>query len=257
MSAAIEKVTLNCPKHGDYLGKTDRVNLWGRGFDITTMCPVCEKEQKTKEEREEVERIKYSEIQAMRNMNIDELFYESGFDNFKAYNAELREHLETCKTFAENPKGKLVMVGENGNGKNHLAISILKKVGGVIYTAYEIGMMLRDCYNGNGNETDTFDHLCSVPLLVIDEVEKLKDSEAKKNWMSQVVGKRYNRMLPIVLIANGHVQSDCREKEKPCPKCLEYHLENDILSRIIEDGKILKFNSEDYRYKKRENSEGL
>jgi DNA replication protein DnaC len=247
VNETIEKVTLNCPKHGDYLGETSKLYVGKNGFDINTMCPACEREYKAREEREVAERKKYFKIQAMRDMNIDELFYESSFENFKAYNAELREHLETCKTFAENPKGKLVMIGKNGNGKNHLAISVLKKTGGVIYTAYEIGMMLRDCYNGLRSEQEFFEHLYSVPLLVIDEAEKIKDSEAKRNWMSQVIGKRYHRRMPIIFIANGHVQSDCKEPEKPCPKCLEYHLENDILSRIIEDGKIMKFNSEDYR----------
>jgi DNA replication protein DnaC len=251
VNEVIEKMTLNCPKHGDYLGETSKVNVCGYSLDINTPCPLCEKEFMVREQKMATEQEEYSRIQAMRDMNIDELFYESSFDDFNAYNAELQRHLETCRAFAENPKGNLFMVGTNGNGKNHLAISILKKLGGVIYTAYEIGYMLRDCYNGLASEQDFFESLYSMPLLVIDEVEKIKDSEAKKNWMSQIIGKRYARMMPIIFIANGHTMSDCREQEKPCPHCIEYHLENDILSRIIEGGKIMKFNSEDYRYKKR------
>jgi DNA replication protein DnaC len=141
------------------------------------------------------------------------------------------------------------MLGENGNGKTHLAIGILKQLGGVIYTAYEIGVRLRQSYNGETKEWEVFDELCSVPLLVIDEVEKIKDSESKQNWVSFVVGKRYDRMLPIIFIGNCHTQKDCKEIQQPCKRCLEYHLENDVLSRIIEDGVILKFNSDDYRRK--------
>jgi DNA replication protein DnaC len=83
--------------------------------------------------------------------------------------------------------------------------------------------------------------------LVIDEVEKIKDSEAKQNWMSYVIGERYDRTLPVIMIANCHTKKNCTAREKPCPKCLEYHLENDVLSRIIEDGIVLNFSSRDYR----------
>jgi DNA replication protein DnaC len=72
----------------------------------------------------EAERIKQEEqarknrrIARFRSMNIDELFWETGFDNFNAYNNELRGHLETCREFAKKPDGKLVMPGEHGNGK--------------------------------------------------------------------------------------------------------------------------------------------
>jgi len=80
-------------------------------------------------------------------MNIDEKYYDSTFDNFRAYNDELSRHLETCRSFAENPDGKLVMIGKNGNGKTHLAVSVLKKLGGVIYTAADIAINIRSTYN--------------------------------------------------------------------------------------------------------------
>jgi DNA replication protein DnaC len=88
--------------------------------------------------------------------------------------------------------------------------------------------------------------------LVIDELDKAKESEAKNNWMSHIIGKRYNNMLPLILIGNGHLQDDCKSSQKPCPKCLEYHLENDVISRIFEDGVLLKFTGEDYRERMRE-----
>ena len=144
------------------------------------------------------------------------------------------------------------MLGENGNGKTHLAVSILKELGGVMYLAYEVGILLRQSYGGDTKEWEVFNELCTVPLLVIDEVEKIKDSESKQNWLSYVVNKRYNRMLPVIFIANCHTRSNCREPNKPCPKCLEYHLENDVLSRIIEDGIIMNFTSADYREKIRD-----
>jgi DNA replication protein DnaC len=192
---------LECPKHGKYTGEVITFHLFGNGGqEVNTECPICQKEREVEQARNK------RRIAHFRSMNIDERFWESNFDNFDAYNNELRGHLETCRKFAKKPDGKLVMLGENGNGKTHLAISVLKELGGRIYTAYEIGLMLRQSYGGGTNEWEIFNELCTIPLLVIDEVEKIKDSESKQQWVSHVVGKRYNRMLPVIFIANCHTQ---------------------------------------------------
>ena len=252
-------VTLQCPKHGEYTGEPLIIDLPGRQLKaMDPPCPECQKEIEAEELRQKEIQEKQRKIQRWRSMNIDEKYYESTFDNFDAYNEELLKHLETCRTFAEKPDGKLVMLGKHGNGKTHLAIGVLKKLGGVIYTATDIAINIRDSYNGGEiSEKMIFDELCTVPLLVIDEIEKIKESDWKNNWMSHIVGKRYNRLLPIIFIANCHTQKDCTEKKKPCPYCLEYHLESDVISRIVEDGIVMKFNSDDYRKKIRETRSSL
>jgi DNA replication protein DnaC len=249
--------TLTCDKHGDYEGKTEKVKIGPTYMTFETKCPVCEMEDKEREAVAMAREERQRKVRKLKAMNIDERYYETTFDNFHAYNDELRLHLKTCHRFADHPDGKLVMLGKNGTGKTHLAISVLKLLGGVIYTAYEIGVNLRESYNGGGiKEHEVLDELCSVPLLVIDEIEKLKDSEAKQNWMSHVIGKRYNRMLPIIIIANCHLANDCAEGKRPCPGCLEHHLESDVISRITEDGIIMNFNSDDYREKIKEDRLG-
>ena len=254
------QVDCGCGKHGKYTGIAETFIIMGTKREYMPYCPQCKIEDEVewqkhlsliKKNQEEKEKQEY--LKKLQSMNIGKLFYESTFDNFDAYNDELREHLETCRKFTENPDGKLIMLGEHGNGKTHLAISILKTLGGVIYTALEIAINLRSSFNnGERSEAEIFDELCTANLLVIDEVEKIKESEWKNYWMSHVVGKRYNNMLPTIFISNCHVQNDCTVPDPPCPKCLEFHLENDVLSRIIEDGIIMKFNSADYREKKRE-----
>ena len=245
-------ITHQCKKHGEFSGKIYSLNFLGAERKLNPVCPECKKEAARKEQMKQETQNKCYEIQRFKGMNIEPRFYEVTLDNFDAYNPELQKNLEACRAFLENPYGKIIMLGENGNGKTHLAIGILKKLGGVIYTAYEIGLKLRQSYNGETKEWEVFDELCTAPLLVIDEVEKIKDSESKQNWISFVVGKRYDRMLPIVFIGNCHTIKDCKESSSPCKHCLEYHLENDVLSRIIEDGVILKFGSDDYRKKIRE-----
>jgi DNA replication protein DnaC len=245
---------IECPKHGTYRGKPFKGFGPKRHGDSVSYpeCPKCVEERKEKEREQAMVEEKERQIQRWDSMNIGKKFWSESLETFNAYTPELAEHHKTAKEFAENPIGKLVMLGEHGTGKTHLAASILKVVGGVMYRAYEVGMLLRQTYNGTSNEYEFLTELCKTPLLVIDELEKIKDSEAKQHWLSYVVGKRYDNMLPIIFIANCHTQEDCQAEKKPCPKCIEYHLENDVLSRIIEDGKTMKFTGEDYREKIRE-----
>jgi DNA replication protein DnaC len=249
----LPEAEFDCPKHGKYRGIPTKIfSFFGKDEYITTPeCPECKREtylrEREKAELEERKRL----INNYKRMNIGEKFWNESFETFDDYTAELKEYLATARKFAEKPEGKIVMLGEHGNGKNHLAVSILKKTGGLVYRAYEIGLLLRQTINGTTTEYEVLTRLCETPLLIIDEIEKLKDSEAKNHWLSYVVGKRYDDMLPIIFISNCHTQNDCKEEERPCPKCIEYHLENDILSRIIEDGIIMKFTGEDYRYRKR------
>ena len=239
------KVQLECPEHGSYEGIA--CSFMGQA-ELMPRCPWCEAEESAAREPIQFPGSQNSLELKWRDMNIGAKFYESSFGNFDAYNDELKRHLDACRKFAANPKGKLVLIGEHGNGKTHLAVSILKETGGAIFKSFEIGLMLRASYNGGDfTEWEIFSRLCTEPLLVIDEIEKTKDSEAKQNWLSYVVGKRYDACLPIVFIGNCHFKSDCAESRKPCPRCLESCLENDILSRIIEDGAIMKFASGDYR----------
>jgi DNA replication protein DnaC len=246
--AKTRTLTLECPEHGSYTGEAITFRLFGeKSIEVKPSCPMCQKKLAAKKEKQEKIALKDREQARWKAMNIEQRYWPSSFDTFHAYNDELRQYLSICRTFAQNPRGKLVMLGENGNGKTHLAVSILKVLGGVIYTAYEIGIKLRRSYGGDTKEWEVFEELCTTPLLVIDEVEKIKDSESNHHWLSHVVGKRYDRMLPLLFIANCHTQRDCRAEQKPCPRCLEYHLENNVLSRIIEDGIIMKFNNQDYR----------
>jgi DNA replication protein DnaC len=252
LPVALSESDFTCPAHGAYRG----VPMLCRSFDgrekiIAPDCPECFAEAEGKRRKEDAEMKAREKITRFKKMNIGKKFWDEDFSTFDAYTPELRSHLRSCRDFAANPDGKLVMIGENGNGKTHLAASILKETGGVMYTAYEINVNLRAAYNGYGSEREILAELCETPLLVIDEAEKVKDSQNKSYWMSHVINKRYNNLIPIIIIANCHTQAECKEKEKPCPKCLEYHLENDVISRIVEDGIMLNFSGDDYRYKKR------
>jgi len=248
----------DCPTHGKFRGTP--VKIAGKVF--FPLCPICEKEETEKIERENKEaeeqrRAAVEEEQRvarenyLTEMNIGKKFWYESFDTFDAYTPDLKRYLEICKTYAQNHEGRmLVMLGKNGNGKNHLAASILKKIGGCIYSVFEIELLLKECYSGKTGEPELYRRLCNIPMLVINEIGKHKSGEWETNFLSYIINKRYENLMPTVLISNAHLENDC--PDKGCSKCLQNFLGNDVLSRIVEDGEIMIFNEKDYRYIKRE-----
>jgi len=160
-----------------------------------------------------------------------------------------KRFLKIAENYAAAPNGKLVMLGNNGTGKTHLAVSVLKQTGGIIYTVFEINVKIRQSYNGTSKEWEVLQELCETKLLVIDEIGRTKGSDFELNWISHVINKRHENMLPLILISNRHLSSDCPLGKEGCPNCLEKYFDNDVISRLIEDGIVMKFTGDDYRKK--------
>jgi DNA replication protein DnaC len=240
---------IECPIHGTYRGQPMK-GYWAKGlenFVTNPECPKCKAERKEREVKEESQRQRRDYESSLEGMGIGKRYYDTDFTNFSAYTDELKHHARIAENFANNPDGKLVMLGENGTGKTHLAISILKKTGGAMYTAFEIGVMLRQSYNGDSREWKILKDLCNHKLLVIDEIGRSKGSEWDLNWMSHIINTRHVAMRPLILISNRHLRRDCPRGDSGCEKCLENFFDNDVISRITEDGIVLRFTGADYR----------
>jgi DNA replication protein DnaC len=247
-----------CPKHGKYTGipvKFDFVN-----HIIDPQCPKCLEEDKVKEKeadrKRNTEESENRRIQRLTALNIGKINWENTFENFDAYTPELKHHLAICRDFANDPNGrKIVMLGNNGTGKNHLASAILKTTGGLLRKIMEIELLIRQSYSGNTQEYPIIKELCDVEMLVIDEIGRTKGGDWEQNWLSYIIDKRHENLMPMVLISNKHLKEDCT-KEDGCTDCIQNYIGNDVISRIHENGIILNFTGEDYRYHLREIRKG-
>ena len=52
----------------------------------------------------------------------------ASFENFKLEPAAITTHWETCRRFAANPAGVLLLLGNVGNGKTHLTVAIMREL---------------------------------------------------------------------------------------------------------------------------------
>jgi DNA replication protein DnaC len=243
-----------CKKHGNFTGEM----LYCGGQTYGPFCPECEKEfeeeQKKQEEQKILDKIAEEEkrrIYKLEKMNIEPAYQYASFDAFITTSDELRHNAEKVRDLVKGDIKKIVMTGKNGTGKTHLACASLHILGGKIMTMYEISTTIRASYTRDAGETELqiVDGYARLPLFVIDEIGRTKGGDVEANWLSYIIDKRHVRDLPTILISNKHTRKNCGQNG--CADCLENYIGEDIMSRLCENGVLLKFSGDDWR-KKRE-----
>lgn len=237
----------HCEKHGEYTEQTADVF----GISLRTGCPDCEKEREEIEHQEGIRKAQEVERERLESLNIEPMYFSSTLDTFTAGSPEQERALSYARDIVKTRSGKIVLLGSNGTGKTHLAVGVVRVLGGAIYSMYEITTRIRASYVSGAKETELqiVDELSRLPMLAIDEIGRTKGSDAETNWLSYIIDKRHTRGLPLMLISNKHTRKTC--PEKGCPNCLENYISEDIMSRLAEDGRLVNMTGDDYRKIKR------
>lgn len=198
-----------------------------------TGCPLCEEEEEQKRlQKEKVER----SIDGYLKKYID-----SNFQNYVITNSIQLKVIKKVLSFTDKPTNRwLLMLGNNGTGKTHLAHAILKTTGGIYREFDDISSELLDAQaKGNGEVGEIINKYSKAKMLIIDEIDKVKNTEGRVRWLNYILRKRYNNLLPIVILGNTNVDALCQG--------IDIQGNNAIRDRIKEVGIILSFNWESYR----------
>lgn len=236
----------DCRIHGKY-----KVHITEYNNDDKIMtppsCPICEKEREEERKKKMTEKIKQEKLAAYKASNISPEYYDKEMSDFIAESKGQKAALNAVQEMIKTRKGKIILIGSNGVGKTMLGNLAVMALGGHIYTMYEISTRIRQSYSANSKETelDILNELIEDPLLVIDEVGRLKMSEAVQDWFSYVIDKRHTRNKAFMLLGNLHLSRDC--KDGGCPKCFEKYFDCDAISRLRQNSKIIEIISNDRR----------
>lgn len=217
--------TVECtvPGHGQYTAT--RVEQFDGGW-VTTECPTC-RWGSLNLQCEAAVRDKAFAAKQAEELNRDLFatgitprFRGCTFDNFitNAESAKVRAQ-SICRRYAEEFEehyraGRaLMLLGEVGNGKTHLACAILqyvvRKYGakGLIVTAEAIMQAVTDSFRSNAgpSKSDLLAELAAVDLLVIDEVGMHTPRPGKDfmpSLLHEVIDRRYQLVRPTILVSN-------------------------------------------------------
>ncbi|MCJ7550380.1 MAG: ATP-binding protein [Anaerolineae bacterium] len=120
-------------------------------------------------------------------------------------NAMIRRASLAAQAYAERPDGWLVLHGNCGTGKSHLADAITdrRSVKPVMnHTVPALLDLLRSGYK-NGDHGDLLDLCCNVHLLILDDIGTENPTDWSRKILFRIINHRYNRRLPTVLVFNG------------------------------------------------------
>ena len=226
--------TFHCEKHGD----VQVMHLDGSADPLE--CPLCIQEREEQEKREKFEEQRIKKLTAM---GIRDRHFNASFTNYEPENKDAKQYLHDLYELARNPRDTIVlMYGNCGTGKSHLA-SAAVILNNAEYTTWELlDLRLRSTYNSfaaKKTEYQMMMHYCTIPFLVIDEIEKGKNEDAKMRCLSLICRERHERNRPLWLAGNCNYE------------WVKTMLDSSVIDRLKEKGKSFNFDWESYRPKLR------
>lgn len=148
----------------------------------------------------------------MGKSGISKLHQHCTFENFDAYTDDHKQAAFRAKNYAENFGkyfGGFVFSGNPGTGKNHLAAAIgnylIQKGHSIlIVTLPDLMMRVRETYDKDSRLTESqlINDLCSVDLLVFDDVGVQRSNLNEYLIVFQVIDKRTSSKKPTGILTN-------------------------------------------------------
>lgn len=208
---------------------------------LQTMTPEEMAARDAEIERIERQLAALEKLERYKKSGVPERYYNESLDTYKITNDMQATAAKAATNFIHAVKcgnfKSLVMIGNAGTGKTHLACAIIREAGGKYRTAPDIVEELRRAksFTADDTEADIIEYYGHVHLLVIDEIGRGIAATDEKYMLYQILNARYNTRKPTVLISN-HKKADF----------LQY-IGVAAADRLVESAEVWELNGESYR----------
>ncbi len=167
---------------------------------------------------DELERARISHNQAVSNLTG---YTEMTFNNFNVEGrGQLRLDEKLClklafehaQKFAREREGWLLLLGNYGTGKTHLAAAISNaaladNIENIFLPVPDLLDWIRASFNEHGNTyADRIERIRNIPLLILDDLGAQSTTPWAQEKLYQILNHRYIQKLPTVLTTNCKIQ---------------------------------------------------
>jgi len=191
--------------------------------------------------------------QRLASANVPRRYQHCTISSFTAYNESLEKAAQAARHVAESfpvvSKG-LLLEGQPGVGKTHLAVAVLKHViestgaRGLFYDTRDLLRLIRSTYDPSTRTTElqVLRPVMTADLLVLDDLGAEKTSEWVEETMNLIVNSRYNERRLTIFTSNYPDIPDESE-----PNSLLCRIGFRMRSRLHEMCEFLVLDGADYR----------
>jgi len=223
-------------------------------------CPLCDDTGWKPIERDGVRRVVRCDCwrqqvgqHHLADANIPRRYQHCTLDNFAAYNESLEKALGQARrivqTFPVVSRG-LLLEGQPGVGKTHLAVAVLKQViqasgaRGLFYDTRDLLRVIRSTYDPSTHTTELeiLRPVMNADLLVLDDLGAEKTSEWVDETMNLIVNTRYNERRLTMFTSNYMDIPDDSD-----PNSLLFRIGFRMRSRLHEMCEFIQMDGADYR----------
>ena len=247
------KVEGYCEKHGAYkYREPSAFNGITISAEQVQQCPTCYYYDSLKRIRaqEAAQIVADNEAnRAKRLMGRSEIpvrFMDASLDDYPEGNQQLRKFYASSKKYVESFDKRierdLIIVGDIGTGKTHMACAIaiaLQQRGfTVLYTTIsELVTQYRSTWGGEGDEAKFMSSISKIDFLIIDEIGVQNKTDNERVLFTEFVDRRSRDGKSTVIISNISVTN------------LESVIGERAMNRLSGFGAIVKFKGESLRNK--------
>lgn len=196
--------------------------------------------QREKELIEQAEKDAAYQMQKnVESSGVPRRYWHVDFDTYIPRNEKDSKNLESIKNFANLEKNDkvLIFLGPKGLGKTHLGSAIIRNCGGKFISIEELIFKYESAqdFHAKTNREELMESYSSTKMLVIDEIGRSMQQEKENALLNYILRRRYENMLPTVLISNLS-KADLLKK-----------LGEAVLDRLKETCISLEFEGESFR----------
>lgn len=207
----IQEVTATCEKHGEYSAKRSYIELIDKW--MTGRCPTCAADRQAAEDAAEQALQAERNTRSRRAAGVPLRFDGKTLESFRVDSDKQQMALAACHRLVAAMQAKtqapnMVMIGKPGTGKSHLCCGMIL----ALYQTHKVSRIdlpdlireIRATWHRDSerSEESVLNFYGSRDLLIIEEVGTGAGTDDERARIFQVINRRYEAMLPTVVVSN-------------------------------------------------------